>query len=357
MRNYRIHILFGILLSWGISQPDIYRSIEDVEKEWTGYTSFQKEEMISFCDFLFNEGYYERCLLTSFQIIYKFPNDPFIPTIQYYIARSYEEMGNYNLALSYYVKVKDQVDSGSSIYKAVEYRTNYINLISGELNELLDNTEATEDPYLLTFRGYAYMKKMEWRDARASFISAQSYFSDPHYDALMSPLYQTIEEVHTVPRHNKYMVLFSGALFPGGGQFALREWNKGQGILSSVGLMFLVGSWARVEQLIGKSRLLDNEGSSVPLYRNYKHENIGPELTRNDKLPHHMTVSHSSARYLIPPLIIGTGIFLGSSLKSFRDTNAKNKKLVEYYIQSRISKIAPERFIDFPEPKLILSRY
>ena len=53
MRNYRIHILFGILLSWGISQPDIYRSIEDVEKEWTGYTSFQKEEMISFCDFFY----------------------------------------------------------------------------------------------------------------------------------------------------------------------------------------------------------------------------------------------------------------------------------------------------------------
>ena len=94
----------------------------------------------------------------------------------------------------------------------------------------------------------------------------------------------------------------------------------------------------------------------MPLYRNYKQENISPELTRNDKLPDHMTVSHSSARYLIAPLIIGTGIFLGSSMKSFRDTSVKNKKLVEYYIQSRIEKIAPERFIDFPEPKLILTK-
>ena len=139
MRNYRIHILCGILLSWGISQPDIYRSIEDVEKEWTGYTSFQKEEMVSFCDFLFNEGYYERCLLTSFQIIYKFPKDPFVSTIQYYIARCYEEMGNFDLALSYYAKVKGKEQPGSSIYKAVEYRINYIYLIAGELIELLDN--------------------------------------------------------------------------------------------------------------------------------------------------------------------------------------------------------------------------
>ena len=356
MRNYRIHILCGILLSWGISQPDIYRSIEDVEKEWTGYTSFQKEEMVSFCDFLFNEGYYERCLLTSFQIIYKFPKDPFVSTIQYYIARCYEEMGNFDLALSYYAKVKGQEQPGSSIYEAVEYRTNYIYLIAGEVNELLDNTKGTKDPYLMTFRGYAYMKKMQWKDARASFISAQSSFSDPHYDGLMSPLYQAIEEIHTVPRHNKYLVLFSGALFPGGGQFVLKEWNKGQGILSSVGLMLLIGSWAKNEQLIGKSRLLDNEGTSVPLFRNYSHENIRPELIRDDKLPAHMVVSYSSARYLIPPLIIGAGIFLGSSLKSFSDTNAKNKKLVEYYIQSRIDKIAPERFIDFPEPKLIITR-
>ena len=43
-------------------------------------------------------------------------------------------------------------------------------------------------------------------------------------------------------------------------------------------------------------------------------------------------------------------------MKSFRDTNEKNKKLVEYYIQSRIEKIAPERFIDFPETKLILTK-
>ena len=120
MRNFRIQIVFCILLGLVVAQPDLYRSVEDIQTEWTGYTSFQKEEMVSFCDFLFNEGYYERCLLTSFQIIYKFPNDPNISIIKYYIARSYEEMGSYELAHSYYDQVKAVVEPGTTISKAVE---------------------------------------------------------------------------------------------------------------------------------------------------------------------------------------------------------------------------------------------
>ena len=88
-------------------------------------------------------------------------------------------MGNFDLALSYYAKVKGQEQPGSSIYEAVEYRTNYIYLIAGEVNELLDNTKSTKDPYLMTFRGYAYMKKMQWEDARASFTVSYTHLTLP----------------------------------------------------------------------------------------------------------------------------------------------------------------------------------
>ena len=88
MRNLRKQIIFVFLSSVLLSQQDIYRSVEDVKEEWTGYTSFQKEEMLSFCDFLFNEGHYERCLLSSFQLLYKFPNDPVIPAVNYYHLRT-----------------------------------------------------------------------------------------------------------------------------------------------------------------------------------------------------------------------------------------------------------------------------
>ena len=44
------------------------------------------------------------------------------------------------------------------------------------------------------------MEKMNWEDARASFISAQNAFDHPHYDELMIPLYQTIENINSVKR-------------------------------------------------------------------------------------------------------------------------------------------------------------
>jgi len=353
MRNLRKQIIFVFLSSVILSQQDIYRSVEDVKEEWTGYTSFQKEEMLSFCDFLFNEGHYERCLLSSFQLLYKFPNDPVIPAVNYYIARCYEEMRNFDLAHKYYDKVIKAEGEGSNIHRAAQYRDHYTSLIAEELDDLLKDTENTDDPYLMTFRGYAHMKKLEWEDARASFISAQEAFSHPHYDELMTPLYQTIENVNSVTRHNKYLVFLSSALFPGGGQFLLKEWNKGQGILSSVGLMLLIGNWAKVDQLMGTNRVLVNESSSIPLYKDMDTDH---KLTKKDKIPAHLSLSHSSIRYLVPPLVIGSGIFISSSLKSFKDTDRKNKKLIEYYVNDRISITAPKIFLDFPEPTLIIAR-
>jgi len=353
MRNPNRQILLGILFSMALSQQDVYHSVEDIQTEWTGYTSYQKEEMVSFCDFLFKEGYYERCLLTSFQLLYKFPNDPIIPIVQYHIARCYEEMKNFDLAHRYYGQVMETESKASVAHKAASYRDIYVSLMAGEVNDVLEQTENTDDPYLMTFRGYAHMQKLDWEKARTSFISAQASFDHPHYNEMMTPLYQVIENVGSVPKHNRYLVFMTGSLFPGGGQFMLREWDKGQGILTSVGLMVLIGSWSKVEDLVGNNRFLDNEGTSIPLYKNYKNDNSNTELTNNDQIPAQMTVSSSSMKYIIPPLFIGAGIFLGSSLKSFLDTHDKNKRLVEFYIQERIDKISPDRFLDFPEPILI----
>ena len=353
MCNLFQKLLLSLLIFSNLFSQINYRSIDEIESEWAGYASFQKEEMVSFCDFLFNEGHYERCLLSSFQLLYKFPNDPFIPTVNYYIARCYEEMENFELARKYYQKIIKDDDKGSVVFRAAEYRNQYTNLLSDNTDDLLLNTQGTEDPYLLTFRGYAYMKKMNWEAARTSFISAQNNFDHPHYDELMTPLYQAIENVNAVPKHNKYLVFLSSAIFPGGGQFLLKEWNNGQGILTSVSLMAIISNWARVEELVGKNRVIENESSSIPLHKdmdsNYK-------LQKKDKLPANLSLSYSSTRYLIPPIVIGAGVFIISSLKSFKDTDEKNKKLIEYYVSDRVSNISPDRFLDFPNPALVLQK-
>ena len=197
------------------------------------------------------------------------------------------------------------------------------------------------------------MEKMNWEAARTSFISAQNNFDHPHYDKLMNPLYQTIENVSEVPKHNKYIVFLLSAIFPGGGQFLLEEWNNGQGILTSVSLMAIISNWAKVEELVGKNRIFENESSSIPLYKDIE---TNHQLKKKDKIPAKLSLSHSSVKYLIPPIVIGAGVFIISSLKSFKDTNEKNKKLIEYYVSDKVSDIAPSRFLDFPNPTLVLQK-
>ena len=356
MRNPNKHIFLCVLFNLVFGQQDLYRSVQDIQTEWTGYTSYQKEELVSFCDFLFKEGHYERCLLTSFQLIYKFPEDPILPTINYYIARCYEEMNNYELSHRYYRKVIDVAEDSSIIAIAAARRDIYISLLAGEIEDIFIKTKDTDDPYLIVFRGYGYMKALEWENARATFISAQESFDHPHYNELMIPLYHVIENVSSVPRHNKYLVFLMGSIMPGGGQFILKEWDKGQGILTSVGLMALISYWGKVKALSGNSRFLDSEGVSIPVFKNFTGGNGNVGLTKKDKIPVDMKTVSSSFKYIGPPLFIGAGVFTGSILRSFSDTKEKNKRMIEIYIQERVENISPERFLDFSEPLLIYNK-
>ena len=355
MRTYFKQIIILFLLAQAFAQKDIYRNVDAIEKEWKGYTSYQKEEALSFCDFLFKEGHYERCLLNAFQILYKFPKDDIVSVVNYYIARCYEEMRNYKLAQTYYQKVLKQEPKESIAHKASFYRNVYVTLMMGDDDDVIMLTDTSSDPYLITFKGYAHLKKLNWEEARISFISAQSSFSLPHYDRLIIPLYQAIEDVYNVPKHNRYLVFIMSTIFPGAGQFLLGEKNQGQGILSSVSLMMLISSWAPAKDLIGSSRALDDVSLSVPVNNNYI-DGVTKKLPRNNQLPDEIYTSSSSAKYIVPPLLIGSSIFIASAFKSFRDTRVKNDELINIYIREKIDKNPSSRFLDFPEPQLILKR-
>ena len=354
MRTYYKQIIVLFLLGQSFAQKDIYRNVEAIEKEWKGYTSYQKEEALSFCDFLFKQGYYERCLVNAFQALYKFPDDEIISVLNYYIGRCYEEMVNYKLANIYYQKVINKEPKDSQNYKAAFYRNVYVKLMMDDVDDVLKITDSSKtDPYLLTFRGYSYLKKKNWDEARTSFISAQSNFSHPHYDKLITPLYQTIEEVYTVPKHNRYLIFIMSSLFPGAGQFMLGNKTQGQGILSSVGLMMLISSWTTVQSLVGSSRAVDNISLSVPIYKNYT---ANSSSSKKSMIPDKIYTSSSSAKFLIPPMLIGSSIFIASAYKSFNDTKLKNEELINIYIKKRIEKNSPNRFLDFSEPQLIYKK-
>ena len=341
-------VTFSMLFS-----QENYRSTDQIESEWGDYTKFQRDEMISFCDFLFEEGYYERCLISSFQFLYRLPNDPIKPALLYLIARSYEEMKNYSLARRYYRRVMTLEPITSVAHKSAKYRETYSYLIEGDVDAVFSNTEDSKDPYFLTMRGYGYLQSLEWENARATFISAEEKFKDKHYSKLMIPLYQAIENVSSIKQHSKLKVAISGLMFPGGGQLVLRDKKNAQGIFISTVLLYGVYSLSSSNDNSGDIRFVNSSGTVIPTYRGVNSNfNLSEGVLSK-------TISAKSAliKYTLPPIAFGSVLYISSFIKSFSDTEEKNKNLISYYAREKIDLVSPQNFMDFEEPSVVNNNY
>ena len=341
-------VTFSMLFS-----QENYRSTDQIESEWGDYTKFQRDEMISFCDFLFEEGYYERCLISSFQFLYRLPNDPIKPALLYLIARSYEEMKNYSLARRYYRRVMTLEPITSVAHKSAKYRETYSYLMEGDVDAVFSNTEDSKDPYFLTMRGYGYLQSLEWENARATFISAEEKFKDKHYSKLMIPLYQAIENVSSIKQHSKLKVAISGLMFPGGGQLVLRDKKNAQGIFISTVLLYGVYSLSSSNDNSGDIRFVNSSGTVIPTYRGVNSNfNLSEGVLSK-------TISAKSAliKYTLPPIAFGSVLYISSFIKSFSDTEEKNKNLISYYAREKIDLVSPQNFMDFDEPSVVNNNY
>ncbi len=337
-----------LVLSMSFSQQ-AYRSADQIELEWEGYTKFQRDEMASFCDFLFNEGYYERCLISSFQFLYRLPDDPVKPALLHLIARSYEEMGNYFLARRYYNRVVDIESSNSIAYKSAKYREIYCYLMEGDIESVKLKTDSTKDPYFLTLRGYSYLRSLDWEKARTVFISAEEKFKDKHYSKLMIPLYQAIENVSGIRKHSKFKVAMSGLFLPGGGQLALKDKKNAQGILISALSFYSVYNSSRNSSSAGDVRFSRPSSTLLPI-----HEGVDESFNlAGGALSKPISAKSELVKYTLPPIIFGSALYVSSFVKSFIDTKEKNKNLVQYYANDKIALIPPQLFMDFEEPSVV----
>ena len=337
-----------LVLSMSFSQQ-AYRSADQIELEWEGYTKFQRDEMASFCDFLFNEGYYERCLISSFQFLYRLPDDPVKPALLHLIARSYEKMGNYFLARRYYNRVVDIESSNSIAYKSAKYREIYCYLMEGDIESVKLKTDSTKDPYFLTLRGYSYLRSLDWEKARTVFISAEEKFKDKHYSKLMIPLYQAIENVSGIRKHSKFKVAMSGLFLPGGGQLALKDKKNAQGILISALSFYSVYNSSRNSSSAGDVRFSRPSSTLLPI-----HEGVDESFNlAGGALSKPISAKSELVKYTLPPIIFGSALYVSSFVKSFIDTKEKNKNLVQYYANDKIALIPPQLFMDFEEPSVV----
>ena len=347
MRNIIKYIV--IIIATLLFGQENYRSVDQIKLEWNEHTSYQRDEMISFCDFLFNEGHYERSLIACFQFLYRYPEDQLKPVILYYIAKSYEAMENYPLARRYYNRVMKIENDNSISHKASKYRETYCFLMENNISKVQEITEGKEDPYFLMLRGYSYFQVLNWEEARALFISAEEKFDHRYYSKLMIPLYQAIENVSKVPQHNGAKVAMGGVFIPGGGQMVLKDWKNGQGVFTTAALLYLIHSLAQSQNINAAFNFANSPGLVVP---EHKGINNSFELT-DGRLTKSISSESSLIKYTIPPIIIGSFIHLGSLIKSITEIKKKNKSLIQYYALDNIDSISPDRFLDFQEPDLI----
>ena len=83
----------------------------------------------------------------------------------------------------------------------------------------------------------------------------------------MVPLYQTIENVETIPQHDRSMVALTGTIFPGGGQFMLKEWKKGQGVLVTALVLSSIIAMGQINEIEGSAYVANSPGLIMPYYR------------------------------------------------------------------------------------------
>ena len=146
--------------------------------------------------------------------------------------------------------------------------------------------------------------------------------------------------------HNKYSTLLYGLMFPGGGQFLIRDYDQGKGVVATFGLLMLMARWAESEEWESKSgRFYISETSSFPV------NNLKKGLNKQGSIPAELNFSFSSNSY--PPLILGFSVLISSALSSFNKTMVKNSIFMDYYLNEQLNINPPSDFMDFYEPVLL----
>ncbi len=353
LRKPRVIITFLLFVCVACGQD--FRTVDDIKDDWQEHTTFQKHELLSFCDFLIDGGHYERALLSLFKYLYKFPGDSLEVPVLYHIARSYDLSGNPILAIRYYDQVINLADENFRVAQAANYRKLIIKYYQEDYESVLEETDNATDPYLITLRGYIYLKDLDWISARQAFLSADERFNHRHYSELIAPIMQSIDNAAEVPMKNKWQTL-AASLVPGGGRAYLREWGNAGGALASFFLVATLASSNTGLMQSGNLPLVDNRNELIPQGVGLVITTLGVDddtIIPSIGLPTEVILSNTNNNLIYIPALLATSMYLGTILKTYQDVDNANQRLFRNHINTTIAKTPLESFMDFAEPNLV----
>jgi len=351
MKHTCIYI-FLILSMCSLFAQDPYRSVDQIQEEWQDYADFQKQELVSFSNFLMDEGFYERALLGYFRYLYKYPDDSLKYNAYFQIAKAYELMGKADLSLQYYERIVNEADSSALSAQAANRQIIYLLYTKGEIDEVFRRTNS-DDPYQLVLRGYAHLQRLQWTEARQSFKTAEVLFDHSHYSKLLRPLYKAIEAAENAPLKKKRLAILS-ALVPGGGHLYLKQYENALGsAFSSILLysaIFSIPSMQQSNSIIFQ----ENRQRLFPMTNNLNRGVNTQSRSAQYQAPADLNLKSSRKKVFLVPISILIGLYAGSIWKTIDDIDSANRRLVERFV-GRVSERYPlDRFLDYKTPEFYL---
>lgn len=319
-------ILKIVVIVTGLLIAQAGNSAIQTDQGWKHYTSTQKTELISLSNYLYENALYDRAILSFFQYIYRYPGDSLEPTAYYYIGRCYEESSQPQLAVEYYAKIHTYTFADSSIKRLARYRMGISQLLTDNEKEVFDITEGTDDPYLLTLRGLVEFRAMNWSDARQTLRVAEAIFNDTYYSKLLREMYEYIDHAVLLSGKKRWITLLV-SIFPGGGWAYLGDYNSALGTFTAVTIP-LFFSFSTGDVAPSSIRYEYAYNAIIPRNKGYQ-ERVGIPKTINSK-------GLSGVRYDL--LAISLSAYLGSIYSSQSNVSEANRKTVEKYIETRITK-------------------
>ena len=330
-----------------------YLSKDDIKKEWSEYTSFQKSELINHSNLLFDNGKYEDALLNYFQFVYLYPNDQLINAAYFKIAKCYEMLKSWDLSINYYQKIISSSDSSSVHYLSSNYQRLYSLFKIGQFQDIINSPNEDNDPYILVFKAYAFFSMLDFNSALLTFKSAEAAFDHRYYSDIIEPFYKAIETVENAPTKDKSLALVT-SLFPGGGFLYLDQKESAIGSIVTSSLIFSVLANSNNISQKGIIPFSTNFQEMIPLSNDLSSRKISFDNSKGYNLPIDVMLEEKYTSILIPPLVIAGLIYFGSMWKSVVKLEESNNSLLQRYAKRVIVKLPLENFMDYEIPHLII---
>lgn len=330
-----------------------YISPDDIKSEWKNHTSFQRQELVNFANFLYDEGFYERALISYFQYLYRYPKDELEMATYFQIGKCYELLESWDLAKNYYKRIIDENPSKSVSKNAAQYQLLYISLVNKKYEKVIDSTINSKDPYELIFRAYAHFELLEWTESKQAFKTAEVLFNHSHYSKQIRPWYKAIKTAQNAPLKERKSALLA-SIAPGGGFVYLKQTESAIGAISASLLLYAAMFSIPAISQKGGLRISENRQNVVPMSGDLVTKNSEFHSAVGYQMPYELTLKTSRRTALIPPALIALGLYAGSMWKAALDIDMSNRRLVKRYAGRVTTKLPIERFMDFNKPDFII---